>query len=278
MLDRISTCLVLALAPQAAPTPRPDDLDVRFAAAQADAAQVVPLIVEASALIPQLDGDAGHALAERLQASCERAFFSPERLPGMEKLGLVLHRVEKGELPGAIARRYRVGAGLFRLLNAPYDERRIGAGRELKVLDLSDASLRLIVDRARHRLSAWRRTLDGAWVLVAYVPVGLGAPATPTPAGDTRVVQRERDPAWTDPVSRKVFAPGDPGNVLGGFWIELDSAGLGRSGIGIHGFTGADPAVWLGQDGSNGCIRLLTRDVERLFEVALEDTPVTIVP
>ena len=43
------------------------------------------------------------------------------------------------------------------------------------------------------------------------------------------------DPQWKDPVSGQVFAPHDPGNLLGGYWMALDPEGLGEDGIGFHG-------------------------------------------
>ncbi len=258
---------------------RSDALEALFERAERDPAQLSALILEASARIATIEADAGHALAERLEPDCKRAFFTSEGFPGEERLGIARHTLQKGELPGSIARRFHVGAGLLPRLNAGYDERRLSAGRELRLLDLSDSSLRLVVDRERHRLAAWRRAPDGSsWILLAYIPVGLGAPETPTPSGTTRVVERVLDPPWTDPVSHQTFPPGDPGNLLGGYWMRLEEAGIGKQGIGLHGFTGADPSDWLGKDASNGCVRLLQDDMDRMFHLALEGTPVQLVP
>ena len=278
----LTACLPLLASDAAAGIPGAE-LEARFAAAAEEPSAVVPLILEASAAISGLDGDAGHALATRLEPYCRRAFFSPERLPGMERLGLSLHRVAPGELPARIVKRYGTSSGLLPYLNEGYDERRLAAGAQLKVLDLSKrGSLFVIVDRERHRLSAWRSVPGGdadAWVLVTYVPIGLGAPETPTPPGSTEITSRVLDPEWTDPVSGRVFAPHDPGNLLGGYWMALDAAGLGgRKGIGLHGYTGEAPEEWLGRDRSNGCVRMLQGDIDRLFHLALVGTRVQIVP
>jgi lipoprotein-anchoring transpeptidase ErfK/SrfK len=263
--------LLAALALQA-----PADLDALFAQAERDPAAVVPLIERASERLGHLDGPAGHALAQRLAPFAERAFLGPERLPGMERLGLALHPLQRDELPGTVARRNRIGPGLLGFLNERYDERRLRAGQELKVLDLASRPLQIVVDRSHYRLAAWRGTEGGGWTLVAYCPVGLGAPESPTPPGRTRIVERVRDPEWTHPVSGEVIPPRDPRNLLGGWWIELDAGPLGKPGIGFHGYTGAAPADWLEQPASNGCVRLRQQDVERLFHLALEGTPVTI--
>lgn len=254
-------------------------LEARFAAAQVDAAQVVPLIFSVSAALPKLDGAQGHALAERLEPFAARAFFSPENLPGIERLGFTRHTVASGELPGAIAKRYRFGAGMFEYWNAGFDERRVAAGKELRVLDLSRGACQVIVDKQRYRLSLWIQAPGGEWLLAMYAPVGLGAAESPTPSGSSTITSRVLNPAWTHPQTRQVFPHGHPDNVLGGYWIALDSAPFGgRTGIGLHGFTGAPTPDWIERGASNGCVRMLQRDVDRLFDVALEGTKVVLTP
>lgn len=262
----------------AAPAARPDPLDELFAAADASPDGLAPLLLAASARIAELDGDSGHALAERLEPYCVRAFDRPELGAGMERLGVVVHRVAKGEVPSRIARGYRVADGLIARLNRDYAPTRLRVGQELKLLDLSDGSLRLSVDRERYRLGAWRKAPGGGWLLLAYLPVGLGAPETPTPSGSTKVVERVRDPEWRDPNSGTVYPPGDPGNVLGGYWMRLDPEGIGKSGIGLHGYTAEETSAWLGRDASNGCVRMRQDDMDRVFHLALEGTPLRFVP
>lgn len=269
----ISFVLTLLLsAPQAAPESA--DLAAAFAAANRDAAAVVPLILEASRQLPRLDERASMLLGDTLEPYARRAFFSPERLPGMERLGLAVVEVKHGELPGRVAERHKIGAGLLRYLNQDYDERRIAAGAKLKVLDLSKAKLSIVVDESAYRLRMWREGEDGVRVLVAQVPVGLGAKDSPTPSGSTRITKRVRNPQWTDPDTHQVYEPNDPRNILGGYWIALDSQGIGQSGIGLHGFTGDVPANWIERPASHGCVRMLQADIDRVFQVALEGTAV----
>lgn len=286
MLLRLAAFVICALCamgqePSAAqrPSSRIGELNARFAAAQDDPAQIVPLIFEVSAALPELDGAAGHSFADRLEPFARRAFFSPESLPGVERLGFGVHKIASGELPGAIAKRYRFGAGLFKYWNAGFDERRIAAGKELRVLDLSQRGVQVIVDKLRFRLSLWIQVPTGDWVLALYAPVGLGAAESTTPSGSTTVTNRVRDPQWTHPVTREVFAHGHPDNVLGGYWIALDSAPLGgRTGIGLHGYTGAPAPDWIERGASNGCVRMLQTDIDRVFELALERTKVVLTP
>jgi lipoprotein-anchoring transpeptidase ErfK/SrfK len=269
---------VVPAAQEAGAAAAVDSLLGLFAAAEASPDGLAPLLLAASRRIGELDGNAGHALAQRLAPYAARAFDSPETGAGFETLGVRTHRVAKGEVPGAIARRYRIGDGLFARLNRDFAPTRLRVGQELKLLDLSDRSLRLVVDRKRYRLGAWREAPGGGWLLLAYLPVGLGAPRTPTPSGATRVIERALDPEWRDPVTGIVHPPGAPGNVLGGYWMRLDPQGIGKSGIGLHGYTAEEPAAWLERDASNGCVRLRQRDMDFVFHLALEGTPLSFVP
>ena len=258
--------------------PAEDPLETLFAAADRSADGLAALIAAASRRIASSGGAEADALAARLEPYCKRAFFGPERFRDMQQLGLAVHKVQKGEVPGGIAKRYGFSDGLLSRLNEGYAPHRLQIGQELKVLDLRKVELKLSVDRARHRLSAWRNGPNGAQVLVMHVTVGLGAPETPTPTGTTQIVERALDCEWTDPNTGITHPPGDPGNLLGGYWVRLDDAGIGRKGIGLHGFTGDDPSAWLGKDASNGCVRMLQDDIDRVFHLALVGTPVELGP
>lgn len=258
------------------PAPKPT-LRELFASAAKDPAAVVPLIVEGSAALVKMPPAEARALGDALEPFCDRAYFSPERLPGMEALGLVIHKVEKGENPTKIAQRYNIGSGLLRYENADFDEKKMRVGQELKVLDLSQEKLSITVARGQYRLTAWRSTPGGGHVLVQFCTVGTGAAESPTPLGQTTITKRVLNPPWTDPESKVVYAPNDPGNVLGGYWIALDSAGIGRTGIGFHGYTGAPAADWISKGASHGCVRMLQHDVDRIFHLAVEGTSVVIV-
>jgi hypothetical protein len=275
---RCAALLLLLLGPTAVVRAVPaSDLAPLFDAAARDPERVPELLVAASRALGAMDGERALLLADTLEPYCRRAFFGPERWSTMGRLGLELHTVRSGELPGTIARTHGIGAGLLGYLNDGYEERRLRVGQVLKVVDLDNGDLELVVERARYRLMVWRRLPDEPGrVLMACMPVGLGAVESPTPAGRTTITKRVLDPAWTHPVTRRVHAPDDPENVLGGYWIALDERGLGKSGIGLHGFTGDAPDNWIERPASNGCVRLLQPDVDRVFHLALEGTAVAI--
>lgn len=244
--------------------------------ARQDPREVVPLLLAAGETLARLDGRERQFFGDKLEPLLARVYFSPERFPGDEALGVGVHVVASGDTGGKIAKQGGYGHGLLPLWNTRYDERRLGVGQKLKEVAFERGELELVVDRELFRLSAWHTTADGRRTPLLFVPVGLGAADSPTPTGTTTVVERVKDPSWTDPETRRTFAPGDPGNILGGWWIELAAEPLGKSGIGLHGYTGAPTADWLAQPGSHGCVRMRQEDCPRVFHLALEGTPVVI--
>jgi hypothetical protein len=97
MLHHLALLLMTALAPaQDAPAAAAPSFDARFAEAERDPARVVALIVDVSAELARVDAEIGRQLADRLEPFCKRAFFGPEKLPGMEELGLESDTIRQG--------------------------------------------------------------------------------------------------------------------------------------------------------------------------------------
>lgn len=118
---------------------------------------------------------------------------------------------------------------------------------------------RLVVDRSRLTATLWRH---GRRVFRA--PVGVGAPSTPTPAGDFYVrdqLHKYRSPFY-GPVAFGTSArsPGVTDWPAGGF-------------VGIHGTS--RPDLIPGRI-SHGCIRMSNRDILRLARLMPVGTPVRI--
>lgn len=279
MLRRTLILAALLVASTLAPL-HAADLPALFAAAAKEPAQIPALIAQGSAELARLgasDEKKAAELGDALEPFCKRLYFSAESIPGADALGVVAHVVEKGELPSTIAKHMHTSAGMLAYLNEGFDEKKMRVGQKLRVLDLSDKSLHIEVRKSVYRMFLWR-TLPGGKtpVLVACLPVGLGAAASPTPEGSTTILKRVRDPEWTDPDTKQVIPASNPKNILGGYWIALDANTLGTTGIGLHGFTGEAPKNWIEQPASHGCVRMLQPDIDRVFHVALEGTPVVI--
>lgn len=105
--------------------------------------------------------------------------------------------------------------------------------------------------------------------------VGVGALRFPTPPGAYYIKSKAKNPSWNNPGSAwarsmPAHIPPGPRNPLGTRALRLD-----RGALVIHG----TPQPWtIGQRASHGCIRMRREEVEQLFEIVPQGTPVFIVP
>ncbi len=90
--------------------------------------------------------------------------------------------------------------------------------------------------------------------VVKTYSIAVGAPSSPSPAGEFKIAHRIPHPTYYAPGT--VIPPGKA-NPLGTRWI-----GLSQKGYGIH---GTDQPRSIGHRASHGCIRMRNRDVEELF-------------
>lgn len=111
-------------------------------------------------------------------------------------------------------------------------------------------------------------------------PIGIGREGWNTPLGQTTIVAKTVNPAWTVPesVRREHAAKGDPlpavvrpgpDNPLGKYALRL-----GFTSYLIH---GTNKPYGVGMQVSHGCVRLYPEDIEVLFKKTSVGTPVRIV-
>jgi L,D-transpeptidase ErfK/SrfK len=100
--------------------------------------------------------------------------------------------------------------------------------------------------------------LESGRILKVY-DVAVGAPSTPSPHGEFKIVSHAINPVWKN-------VPPGPTNPVGTRWL-----GLSIKGYGIHG-TNAPGSI--GKAASHGCIRMRNRDVEELFRLVPNGTSV----
>lgn len=105
------------------------------------------------------------------------------------------------------------------------------------------------IEPRAHRLSL---LVDG--VPFKQYPIALGKPKTPTPVGEWSVVNKYKN--W--------------GSGFGTRWIGLNVP------WGIYGIHGTNRPHSIGGDASHGCIRMLNRHVEELYEYVRPGIQVTI--
>ncbi len=116
-------------------------------------------------------------------------------------------------------------------------------------IPLAPSPVEIIININAKRLTVFKR----GNVFRQYV-VATGKEETPTPTGVFTVVNKQVD----------------PGGPYGTRWL-----GLSRRGYGIHGTN--DPSS-IGENVSNGCVRMFNEDVEALFDIVPVGTVVRILP
>lgn len=110
-------------------------------------------------------------------------------------------------------------------------------------------------------------TLYQGDVGIRMYPVAPGKPDSPTPTGRRKVVEMIVNPEWIDPDDPKNPVPSGPDCPLGYRWI-----GIGGN-YGIH---GTNNPKSIGNYASHGCVRMLEKDVEDLFQHIVLGIPVDI--
>lgn len=254
-----------------------EGIDALFERAVYDANAVVPLVESVSAELSRVSPARAVALVDRLAPYTDQLFFGPELVPAMERLRLTHYQVRAGDTPQKIAQEHGIGLGLLEMLNPYLEPARLQIGQSLKVLDLSAQPLRIYVWRSRFRCFLLYPGPNDHQIVMAGLKVGVGQPGRETPLGVSHIDLKQRDPQWTDPDTGEVFAPDDPGNVLGGYWISIANGPENRfKGIGFHGYTGAPSEQWLEKSGSRGCLRMLQDDIRKLAAASIIGTPVAI--
>jgi len=131
-------------------------------------------------------------------------------------------------------------------------------------LKASDVQVAATTDYLRVTVSQFRidHYVAGKWH--GGFRVAVGKPSTPTPTGLFYILASQQ-------VDQAPYTPGI--FALSGFAPQPIPGFLGAT-LGVHGWT--DPSV-IGTKASNGCVRLMSKDMEPLLRTLILGTPVDIV-
>jgi hypothetical protein len=179
-------------------------------------------------------------LMSRIEGTARKIYFQPQ--PHY----MDAYEIQAGDRLQDIAKGYQISWEYLARLNRA-DPRRIREGQKLKVIK---GPFGAVID-----LSDYELTLHAHGHFVYRFPVGIGKDGS-TPTGTFAVQEKLVDPTYYGPEG--VVANDDPANPLGERWI-----GIGDS-YGIHGTI--EPET-IGQSASRGCIRLLNKDVEIVYDL-----------
>ena len=135
---------------------------------------------------------------------------------------------------------------------------------------ISGGNSQIVLELGRRRISL----IDNGRVAGSW-PVAIGDPATPTPTGTFRVLNKVVNPQYQSTKSGNVNATVGPNGPLGDRWIGFHNQGPNM--FGIHG----TPAAWAwavqqGAAVTHGCVRMLGDHVRVLFDRIAVGTPVIV--
>ena len=126
----------------------------------------------------------------------------------------------------------------------------------------AEAEKKIVINSASRILSLYENDKK-----IAIYPLGLGKVSTPTPTGYYKIRTKEKNPPWIDPAHPEYEVPSGPNNPLGYRWMQI------QGNYGIH---GTNRPSSIGHYVSNGCVRMLEKNVEELFDKVSIGTPVEI--
>ena len=225
-------------------------------------------LLEARALLTELiltapEGALRNHIKARLDNLNKTMFFSRGR-----SKDCIFYKMQPGDSLARIAKkegRDYYFARLIQHINGIRNPNRVRVGKMIKI---PRGAFSAVVQKRAHRLLVF---LNGQYI--KEYRVGIGAPATPTPAGTFVIATKEVHPDWYAP-DGNVYKYGHPRNILGSRWIGFEDKGDYQS-YGIHGT--ADPSS-IGKNISNGCVRMLSSDVEEIFNMLMAGDAVRIAP
>ena len=185
-------------------------------------------------------------------------------------------RAQAGDTLLDVARRNSMGQNEILIANPGVDRWLPGEGTQVLIparYVLPDAPRKgLVLNLPEMRIYHFPdRGGDGAGTpLVTTYPVSVGRMDWKTPLGTSRIVRKQKDPAWYPPKSvieeavaageeppPRVVPPG-PDNPLGQYALRLSIPGYL-----IH---GTNKPWGVGMRVTHGCVRLLPEHIERLFQ------------
>jgi L,D-transpeptidase ErfK/SrfK len=128
----------------------------------------------------------------------------------------------------------------------------------------------VVVNLAEQRLYVFRPSEP-----VQSFPVGIGREGMLTPLGKTKVVRKAKRPRWypgptarADDPTLGEFVPPGPDNPLGEYALYL-----GWPAYLIH---GTNKPEGIGRRSSRGCLRMYPEDIEKLYAIVPNGTPVRV--
>jgi len=181
------------------------------------------------------------------------------------------YTIKSGDSLSKIASRRELATywKLIARVNQIADPSKIRPGQNIKLVR---GPFHAIVHKSAHRLDIFHGSPadPASWLFIKSFDVGLGS-NDGTPVGDFVVsANKLENPGWVNPRdAREQYAPNDPKNPIGEYWIGI--SGVGKyaplTSLGLHGTVDPDS---IGSNESMGCVRLADDDIATVYELLAE--------
>ena len=221
------------------------------------------LAAEALATLPP-GSEYGREFGDILSSANWEACVNRTQLPGVTET----HLVRAGDSLSRLAVKYHTTVEALRILNQLKGDT-IMVGQKLFVVP---GPWRIEVRKGERRLYLYREPAEGESRLFLVFDVGIGRMGK-TPTASFVISARLRHPDWYAP-DGGIYKYGEKENILGDYFLKLAASGNpGRPlrGFGIH---GSPEGVDVTRSLSNGCIRMRNADVEKIYLLSPNRTPV----
>jgi LysM repeat protein len=166
------------------------------------------------------------------------------------------HKIKSGDSLSTISRGKTTITGLQKGNDIPLDSQTIHPGQVLRYFP-GDWTIEIVKSHYILMLLHKGRFFK-------YYKVGVGK-ENRTPEGNFLISGKVEDPIWYKNGNK--IQPGDPQNVLGSRWMKIkpsEGTAVVGTGYGIHGTTQPDS---IGTPASQGCIRMVNRQIEELYDI-----------
>jgi len=161
------------------------------------------------------------------------------------------YQMKRGDTIIGLGKRFDVSPDLIMHVNQIDNPRNLRIGRRIKIPNLR---LDMIVDKAENTLTLFNH---GEFLKKYRVRTGQHNRLTPT--GNFKILNKIKEPEWTNPRDGSRYGSGEKGNELGTRWMGFE----GRS-LGLHEAVNPDT---IGTYSSFGCIGLIRADIEEIFNL-----------
>ncbi len=265
-------------AEQGDPTRAPDGVAAALAARIGEADDLMNnnkplearLVLNAALMSPRVRGSDAEMLRAKLGALNADLVFSPRVTPGDPMCEV--YEIQGGDRLSKIAQKRELATHwkLIQRVNGMSNPNRIRAGQPIKLVR---GPFHAVVHKDDYRMDIFHGSPESPenWLYIRSFDVGLGK-EDGTPIGTFLVARNSKvaNPAWVNPHNpSERYAPDDPGNPIGEYWLGLEGLGDAAAfvGYGLHGTIEPDS---IGEQASLGCVRLGKDDIEQVFELLEE--------